>query len=188
MHRANLSMALRSRRDSVWVIWPPLGSRCAQALWAAWYWELLTPNCSGSTLFNPLGNSLLLLASGNFGTPCERMQREWASAFWEFVDPPTLDEPPEPADEGLPPLHATASRAKTAVAMTAATVRAVGGHARCDWPMTRVLSFIMLSPSGLGRGCAWSPVRIGTRCFPLHGLLRPGWPAAPPRSSKQPMT
>src|SRR6266702_348964 len=76
MHRANPSMARRSRCDWDWLIWPPLGSRCAQACWAAWYWELLTPSRCGSTLGNPLGNALPLLASGYFGTPCERMQRE----------------------------------------------------------------------------------------------------------------
>ncbi len=53
---------------------PALGSRCAQALWAAWYWELLTPSCSRLTLGNPLANSLLLLGSGYFGTPWDRMQ------------------------------------------------------------------------------------------------------------------
>ena len=76
MHRAILSMASRSRCDSAWVIWPPLGSRCAQALWVTWYWELLTPSCYRLTLGNPLRNSFLLLASGNFGTPCQRMQAE----------------------------------------------------------------------------------------------------------------
>jgi len=51
-------------------------------------------------------------------------------------------------DDGLP-LHAAASTTSTAVAMPAATVRAVGGDARRGRRMTRVLSFIMPSP-GVG--------------------------------------
>jgi len=69
-------------------------------------------------------------------------------ADWEFADPPAFDEPPEPVDDGLP-LHAAASRTRAAVAMRAAAVRAVGGHARRGRRMTRVLSFIMPS-SGAG--------------------------------------
>ena len=81
-------IAVRSCCDWAWVCWPPFGSRCAQALWAAWNWELLTPSCCRLTLGNPLANSLLLSGSGNFGTPWERMQWEKAyrleSAVWEF--------------------------------------------------------------------------------------------------------
>jgi hypothetical protein len=51
-------------------------------------------------------------------------------------------------DDGLP-LQAAASRARAAVAMMAAAVRAVGGHARRGRRMTRVLGFIMPS-SGVG--------------------------------------
>jgi len=88
------------------------------------------------------------VGSGKFGTPRARTQREKASAFWEIVDgepagPPAFDEPPEPVEDGLP-LHA-ASRARMAVAMMAAVVRAVGGLVRRGRCMTRVLSFIMLS-------------------------------------------
>src|SRR5690348_2165573 len=58
--------------------------------------------------------------------------------------------PPGPVDDGLPP-HAAASRARTAVAMTPATVRA-GRRGR---RMTRGLSF-MLSSSSVGRGSAFA--------------------------------
>jgi hypothetical protein len=98
--------------------------------------------------------------SGKFGTPFERMHWEKASNA-ELVDPPAVDEPPEPfsdlpafneppepVDDGLP-LHAAASRTKAAVAITADAVRAVGGRARRGRRMTRVPWFIMPC-SGLG--------------------------------------
>src|ERR1700727_618271 len=84
---------------------PPVGNRCWQACWAAWYWEVLTPNCWAS----PLGSCPLLWASGKFGTPWERMQAEEATADGELADPPAPGEPP--VDDGLP-LHAAASRAR----------------------------------------------------------------------------
>jgi hypothetical protein len=47
------------------------------------------------------------------------------------------------ADDGLlPPAHAAASRARAAVAMMAAAVRANGGHAPRGRRMARVLSLI----------------------------------------------
>src|ERR1022692_2740551 len=52
---------------------PPLsGYRCWQAVWAAWSWELLTPS-SCALVF---GTCPVPAGSGNFGTPCERMQWE----------------------------------------------------------------------------------------------------------------
>jgi hypothetical protein len=57
--------------DAAWVTWPPLGSRYAQAVYAAWNCELLTPSSSRLVL----GIAPLLVGSGNLGTPCERMQR-----------------------------------------------------------------------------------------------------------------
>jgi hypothetical protein len=66
----------------------------------------------------------------------------------EFADPLVFDEPPELVDDGLP-LHAADSRARAAVAMMAAAVRAAGGHARRGRRMTRVLLFIVVS-SGAG--------------------------------------
>src|SRR5438034_11382122 len=47
------------------------------------------------------------------------MQAEKAIADGELVDPSAFDDPPEPVDAGLR-LHAVASGARTAVAMTAA--------------------------------------------------------------------
>jgi hypothetical protein len=64
----------------------------------------------------------------------------------EFGDPPVRGELPGPVDGGLP-LHAAASRAGPGVAMTAAAVRAAGGHPRRGRRMTRMLWFIM-SPQG----------------------------------------
>jgi hypothetical protein len=55
---------------------------------------------------------LLVVGSGQFGTPCERMQREKATSL-ECAAPPALDEPPEPVDEPVddgPLPHAAASR------------------------------------------------------------------------------
>ena len=88
----------------------------------------------------------LLVGSGKFGTPCERMQRAKASC-WEFVDPPAFDELPGPVDDGLPP-HAAVSRARPAVAMMAAALRAVRGHARRGRRVTRLLWLIMVSSRG----------------------------------------
>ncbi|MGH2928897.1 MAG: hypothetical protein ACRDL8_11900 [Solirubrobacteraceae bacterium] len=78
----------------------------------------------------------------------EKAISEWGLVDWELVDPPAFDEPPEPADDGLP-LHAAASRARAAVAMTAAAVRALGDPARRGRRLTRVPWFIMAS-SGVG--------------------------------------
>ncbi|HEX3961420.1 MAG TPA: hypothetical protein VHZ03_33150 [Trebonia sp.] len=61
--------------------------------------------------------------------------------------PELVDEAPGPLDDGLA-LHA-ASGTRAAAATMAATVRAVGGHARRGRRMTCVLSFIMPS-SGTG--------------------------------------
>jgi hypothetical protein len=140
-HWLNFRMPLSSSGTSAGGNWSPTpaGSRCAQAFSAAWYRELLTSSCCAP------GNFALLApgrGSGKFATPCERTH--WAKASsWEFADPPAFDEPPGSVDDGLPllddglpllddgpPLHATASRARAAVAMMAVAVRAVRGDAR----------------------------------------------------------
>jgi hypothetical protein len=58
-----------------------------------------------------------------------------------LVDDPTFATPGLP--ELLPPPQAAASRARPAVAMMAAVVRAVAGHARRGRRMTWVRSFIV---------------------------------------------
>jgi hypothetical protein len=63
-----------------------------------------------------------------------------------FADPPACDEPEESVADGLP-LHAD-SRARAAVAMMAAPVRAIGGRTRRGRLATRVLWFTVVS-SGL---------------------------------------
>jgi hypothetical protein len=73
------------------------------------------------------------------------MQREKPTADGELADPPEFVEPRGPADDGLPLLHAAASRVRAAVAMMAAAVRAGRGHARRGRRMRRALSFIMPS-------------------------------------------
>jgi hypothetical protein len=80
---------------------------------------------------------------------------QWAklTADEEFAGRPLCGEPLEPVAAGPPLLHAAASRARAAVAIMTAAIRAVAGHARRDGRMTRVLSFIVPS-SGLGRGRA----------------------------------
>src|ERR1700730_5218601 len=137
-HWENLSACALICCTSAWFgPLPPFGSRCWQALWADWSWELLTPSCCEGSL----GVAPLLSGSGKFGTPLERMQ--WEKAICrEFVDPPAFDEPP-----GLP-LHAAASSARPTMAIMAAAVRAVGGHDRRGRRMTQMLLFIMPS-SGL---------------------------------------
>jgi len=76
------------------------------------------------------------------------MQRAKASACWVFVDwesadARTVDEPPATVDDGLPLLNAAVGRARLAVAMMAATIRAVDGHGRRGRWMTPVLWFII---------------------------------------------
>jgi hypothetical protein len=97
MQRAKASKPLSVCCDADGVAWPPFGSSCRHAFSAAWNWELLTPSSWGATLGNPLGVSLLLVGSGNFATPWERMHCEKASAFWElpdcgFAGPPAFED------------------------------------------------------------------------------------------------
>src|SRR5215472_7359293 len=72
------------------------------------------------------------------------MQWEYPTSDEEFTDPRAFGEPPEPVEDGLL-LHAAASRARAAVAMMAAVIRAVGGHARRGRHMTQALLVIMSS-------------------------------------------
>ena len=74
------------------------------------------------------------------------MHRENASS-WEFGDPRAVDEVPATVDGGLPLPHADTSRAKPAVAMIAAVIRAAGGHARLGRCMTRVP---FITPASVG--------------------------------------
>lgn len=133
-----------------------------QALWADWNWELVTPSCCGVSL----GISPLLVESGKFGTPLERMQRERASCR-ELVDPPAFDEPPEPADDGLPP-HAATSRARPAMAMMAAVGAAI-----------RILHMpASLAAAGAGhiprRPERRSPIRVSVKGLWPERVGRPG--------------
>src|SRR5215471_19712084 len=74
---------------------PVFGIRCWQASWAAWYCEVLIPNCRAS----PLGTCPLRWGSGKFRTPWLRMQAEYATADAEVDDPRALGE-----DDADPPL------------------------------------------------------------------------------------
>src|SRR6266567_4727890 len=107
MHRAKSSMPF-----SVCRTWASFGwSRDAQAFWAAWNCDPLTPSCCGP----PFGSAPLLSGSGKFGTPCARMQWEKASAL--------ADAEPFGEDEATPgplPPQATASKVRTAAVATAA--------------------------------------------------------------------
>jgi hypothetical protein len=105
--------------------------------------------------------------SGKSGTPWPRTHRAKASSCEANAD----DAPPVPVDGGLPVddglrLHAAASRARAAVAMMAAAVRAGGGPARRGRRMTRVLSFIV--PSS-GAGPWWRLVTDALRDRLLSG-------------------
>src|SRR5580700_2471179 len=122
MHRAKCSIWLHHWCSAAGLssMLPVFGSRCWQAFRAVWSWELLTLSCCAVSL----GTPPLPLGSGKFGTPCERMQLEKATAERELADPPAFDEPPEPVADG-PPHPAT--RARPAVTMMAAAVRAVLG-------------------------------------------------------------
>jgi hypothetical protein len=140
MQAANLTMPLSAACTSAWVVLGGFvfGSRCWQALWATWNWGLLA---RGTTL--SLGIVPLLLGSGKLDTPWERMQPEKASA------PLSCADPAEVVEEGPPPPHPQTSRARPAVAMITAAVRAVGGDARRGRRVVRVGSFILRS-SGVG--------------------------------------
>jgi hypothetical protein len=72
MHWAKLRMPFIARCITPRLTPPLLGSRCAQAVWAVWYRESLTPNCCAV----PFGIVPLLSGSGKLGTPWERMQAE----------------------------------------------------------------------------------------------------------------
>jgi hypothetical protein len=75
MHWEKLSPCARICCISAGVGALPFGSRCWQELWAEGNRGLLRAICF------VLGGKLpLLLGSGQFGTPCERMQRAKASA------------------------------------------------------------------------------------------------------------
>ncbi len=130
----------RGRRDAGTAVWEQVPAGLA----AAGYRGLsAAPSTWG------FGHTPLLFGSGKFGTPLERMQWEKASG-WEFTDelfvePPALEVPPEPVDDGLPP-HAAASRTRTAVATMAATVRALGDHGRSGRRFKRGVFLVMPSP------------------------------------------
>src|SRR5436190_1295858 len=79
-----------------------------------------------------------IVGSGKFGPPWERMHAENATADAEVVDPPAFGEP-EPVAAPLP-LHAAATRARPAPAVTANATCAAGGHARRERRTSRVLS------------------------------------------------
>ena len=94
--------------------------------------DLLTPSSTSACL----ENAPLLLGSGKFGTPWARTHRAKASTCETYADdapPAPVDDallvrvddgrPPEPVDE-LPPQ--AVSRARPAVAMMTAAVRAAG--------------------------------------------------------------
>jgi hypothetical protein len=122
MHPLNLRMPGSSSGISAGANWSsiPAGSRCWHAFSAALSWELPIPSCCA------LGNFALVApvwGSGKFGTPWERTQRAKASS-WEFADPPACVELPEAVVDGLPLLHA-AAKARTAMEVTAAAVRAI---------------------------------------------------------------
>jgi hypothetical protein len=171
---------------SVWICWstagdgatpgPPSGSRCPHALAAAGYLGFVVAPSSWG-----FGHDPLLLGSGKFGTPLERMQWEkassWAFTDWVFVDPPPFGEPPEAVDDGPPP-HAATTRTRTAVAVMAATVRALAGHARSgrrvkrgcassfpprDWMLVPAAGPGVRPGPGVALGLCGSPRRIRDR-------------------------
>ena len=81
-HRENLSDSALTCCCSAWFGGPPpFGSRCRQALRAAWNRELLTPSCCRLGLAVPLPSG-----SGYFDTPLERMQPAKASAPFACAD------------------------------------------------------------------------------------------------------
>src|SRR5581483_9589759 len=71
------------RNESALSAPPVLGSSCWQAARAARSWESLTPNVAAS----PLERFPLLSGSGKLGTPCARMQVEYASVEAAVDDP-----------------------------------------------------------------------------------------------------
>jgi hypothetical protein len=113
----------------------------------------------------------LLDGSGQAGTPCERMQWEKATSL-ECADAPALGGPPEPADDPLP-----------LQAVSRATAAAMMRQRPCPpWPAHDAVAVVHHALRGLGGGCAPPPPRTGTNWYRVHGLLCPGWSAAP-RSS-----
>src|SRR6185437_11216107 len=113
MLRAKFSRPVMIRGSWAWAGW----RSDAQAVWAVRKRESLTPTCCGVTL----GTPPRLAGSGKSGTPCDRMQREKATA-WEFA---VRELTTAPADGGRPPQ--AADRTRTAAVMMAATAVAGTG-------------------------------------------------------------
>src|SRR5262249_38805120 len=125
MHRAKLRKSLHDCCSAARVGCPPFGSTLRQAAWAAWNRELLTPSCCG----DGFGTAPPPPGSGKFGTPCERMQRETASAPLPCADDAGVPFEPSCATllRGEPP-HPAATRAAAA----AAAMRMIGRKRRVD--------------------------------------------------------
>jgi hypothetical protein len=141
MHAANITIPFRiCCHWAGFGPWPLLGSSWPQVFWAAGNWGLLSAIC-----FELAGKLPLPLGSGQFGTPCERMQREKASSCWEdkadefkCVEPDEFEDDsaarvvvdgPEATPGPEDPPHAAARTARAAMAMTAvAVLRAARRH------------------------------------------------------------
>src|SRR6202521_5817562 len=85
---------------------PPFVSRCRHAFWAAWTLESLAPSCCDVSL--DLSNAPLLLGSGQFGTPWERMQEAKATGPLCCVTS-VAGEPPQAAASASPPAAISAA-------------------------------------------------------------------------------
>jgi len=112
MHRANFNMSLRISCTTAGLggtPGPPFGRRCPQAWVAAWNRGF--PAASSTWLFAIQWEK----ASG------------WEVGDREFVDPPAFDAPDDEAGE---PPHAAASKARPAVALTAAALCTLRSRAR----------------------------------------------------------
>src|SRR5215470_18356543 len=122
------------------------GSRFWQAPVTALIRDTLTPSCRGLEPGNfPMKDGG---GSGKFGTPCERIQREKASADGGPAGPPAFGEPPEPVNEGLPP-HAAVSSTRPAVTARTPARRGRARHQRRQPPA----SSFMLPSSKAETGC-----------------------------------
>ena len=158
------------------------GPGARQAVCAAWYWDTADPELLCTCPWESPSCWWGRGSSARHGSACSWSRRLPAGCSLCLPHPVSRR---NRCDDGLPLPHA-ASRARAAVAMMAAAVRA--SAARPQWPAHDAGAVVHRALPGLGRSCAWLPTRSGAGCFPIM-VLRSRWSGPRPLwSSRQPMT
>src|ERR1700733_6628859 len=98
--------------------------RCLQAFWAVWTCEL--PTAPSALMAAALGIPPLPAGSGKSGTPCERMQEEYASSLelpLAEAPPPAVDDPVAPPGVVGPLPHAATATPTARIAADSKAAR-----------------------------------------------------------------